>query len=939
MDIKIFGPDINFLFTAFLHVPGSVGLQVMSASQTQIVFQNSGNGAVTTLSGEGFQSNGQTFTAGTITSIVFEQGSQTVGSYENMSWSAPAFVSALASMSTDGGASLLALWNSQPLNIDASKSVASVTVGYGGVNTVPMVITGSGLDDIIWGGKNSDLVKFSSSTSDILVYRAIDGLIVVSPEGNDFVGDNIESFEFTDTILTWEQLSALALKNSEDIFSTEGKLRFFAQLTQAAYHQAPNEPAHRAGEATNARNKKDASMLTPAEVSYDSLADNLTFLTKTDLPDLAPWSAGGWNNGLRSGASKGLFTNENAAALIARSEDALFISFRGTNDRFDSSFDHAHWLDREAHFDLLKPLLDAAVSYIENQGSGAGEVKKLYLTGHSLGGAMVMPAYEYIFRHFYDTAYTASDGSEFLIEGVTFASPGYTSLGGLDLPTHVNITNFWNSTDAIRLALGVSDIEGAEFSFNNAATELVDGFFNGTDAHSMNLYRAIAEFFQTENAQTQSVDLDLSGLLGGPAGTPIDRIAFSIEHKGDFRFAIGERYDVVLAGAWEATLGLMKDSVEFAAGKANPIIAALSTARNMHDLLVDPFLENGFDLDRGVRDLFSMETALDAWRVLKGVNTMTFLLGELAETVWTLSEKDLVLGGNGNDRLMGLGGKDVILGGAGEDALFGGWGKDHLVGGSDNDYLDGGRGIDTLVGGDGDDIYFVFVNGTNAVDDVLDIIIEHAGEGTDLVMTSDHFTLPNHVERLTISADDGSHHVNGTGNSLSNVMMGDHSWNTLEGRGGKDFLFGGGNNDVLKGGRGADILFGDWGVDRLHGGKGDDTLDGGKGKDFLEGGDGDDLFVFRSVKQIFNDRISDYKNGDDVIDLTRVDFANGGEFIGANSFSGSGTGQVSVVQKDRIWPLKDTTEIRIDVDGDGKQDAKIILEGLFSISEGVDLIL
>src|SRR5690606_27973204 len=53
--------------------------------------------------------------------------------------------------------------------------------------------------------------------------------------------------------------------------------------------------------------------------------------------------------------------------------------------------------------------------------------------------------------------------------------------------------------------------------------------------------------------------------------------------------------------------------------------------------------------------------------------------------------------------------------------------------------------------------------------------------------------------------------------------------------------------------------------DRLLGGTGNDTLTGGAGNDVLSGGSGADVFVF-SVRDNA-DRISDWQNGSDVIQI------------------------------------------------------------------------
>ncbi|WP_340587517.1 calcium-binding protein, partial [Erythrobacter alti] len=69
-------------------------------------------------------------------------------------------------------------------------------------------------------------------------------------------------------------------------------------------------------------------------------------------------------------------------------------------------------------------------------------------------------------------------------------------------------------------------------------------------------------------------------------------------------------------------------------------------------------------------------------------------------------------------------------------------GDDTLFGGNFNDNLDGGSGADTMSGGLGDDIY--------NVDDLGDVVIENADQGTDLVRAKVDYTLPDNVENLRL---------------------------------------------------------------------------------------------------------------------------------------------------------------------------------------------
>jgi trimeric autotransporter adhesin len=129
-----------------------------------------------------------------------------------------------------------------------------------------------------------------------------------------------------------------------------------------------------------------------------------------------------------------------------------------------------------------------------------------------------------------------------------------------------------------------------------------------------------------------------------------------------------------------------------------------------------------------------------------------------------------------------------------------------LTGGAGNDTLDGGAGADKLVGGAGNDIYFV--------DNTADVTTELASEGTDTVNASVTWTLASNLENLNLL---GTTAINGTGNTLDNVLAGNSGINTLTGGAGNDTLDGAGGADVLVGGTGADsYVFGrGYGVDTV----------------------------------------------------------------------------------------------------------------------------
>ena len=247
--------------------------------------------------------------------------------------------------------------------------------------------------------------------------------------------------------------------------------------------------------------------------------------------------------------------------------------------------------------------------------------------------------------------------------------------------------------------------------------------------------------------------------------------------------------------------------------------------------------------------------------VLGAASGNDFLDGDAgADIAYGGDGDDTINGGDGDDSgnitsysgqvfvggLFGGDGNDFIDGGAGNDLLDGGAGNDSLSGGDGNDQLRGGAGTDLLKGGSGNDVY--------NVEDALDVIVEGADEGTDLVFATASYTLaPNAAIEFLTSAGVG---LSLTGSNTGNTITGDTGDNFLSGLAGEDSLFGLDGNDILRGGLDNDFLVG---------GNGNDRLFGDGGRDILTGGAGNDIFAFSSKpdKVLNVDRITDFNSADD----------------------------------------------------------------------------
>jgi hypothetical protein len=81
-------------------------------------------------------------------------------------------------------------------------------------------------------------------------------------------------------------------------------------------------------------------------------------------------------------------------------------------------------------------------------------------------------------------------------------------------------------------------------------------------------------------------------------------------------------------------------------------------------------------------------------RVVQVIGVVVFVVFALAAESQA-QQQNILIGGNGNDRIFGNIGNDSIEGGPGDDELYGDSGDDTLDGGPGADIIDGGDGIDT----------------------------------------------------------------------------------------------------------------------------------------------------------------------------------------------------------------------------------------------------
>ncbi|MGH6932744.1 MAG: type I secretion C-terminal target domain-containing protein, partial [Dongiaceae bacterium] len=248
-------------------------------------------------------------------------------------------------------------------------------------------------------------------------------------------------------------------------------------------------------------------------------------------------------------------------------------------------------------------------------------------------------------------------------------------------------------------------------------------------------------------------------------------------------------------------------------------------------------------------------------------SSVTYTLGTGIENLTLTGTSGI--GGTGN----GL--NNLIIGNSGANALNGDTG---------DDTIDGGLGTDKMDGGDGSDIYLV--------NSSTDSSIDTGATGTDTVRSTATYTLGAGIENLVLV---GTSAINGTGNTLNNIITGNDANNVINGGVGADTMKGGDGNDTYVVDHVADIVdeTGFGGIDliqtsvsyvmaglienmtltgtvaingtgndldnlitgnnsnnTINGAGGNDTLDGGTGNDTLIGGTGNDTYVVNAAGDV-----------------------------------------------------------------------------------------
>jgi Ca2+-binding RTX toxin-like protein len=377
------------------------------------------------------------------------------------------------------------------------------------------------------------------------------------------------------------------------------------------------------------------------------------------------------------------------------------------------------------------------------------------------------------------------------VENITLIGTGAINATG---NAAVNILTGNAANNTLDGGAGADTMIGGEgddtYVVDNAGDVVTEGAGAGTDTVQSSITYSIAALANLENVTLTGVGvINATGnalnniLTGNSANNTLDGGVGAdtmIGGVGNDTYVVDSAGDVVTENAGEGT-DLVQSSITYALGSdvenltLTGAAAINATGNILNNTLTgntaDNILDGGFGADTMVggtgNDTYFVDNIGDI--VTEGAaagtdtvkSTITYSIAALANL------------------------ENITLLGASAINATGNAAVNILTGNTANNTLDGGAGADTMVGGAGNDTY--------VVDNVADVVTENVGEGTDLVNASVTYTLGADVENLTLT---GAAAINGTGNTLDNILTGNTANNTLDGGVGADTMAGGAGNDT-----------------------------------------------------------------------------------------------------------------------------------------------
>lgn len=458
--------------------------------------------------------------------------------------------------------------------------------------------------------------------------------------GDDWGGEVAASQTFTLLPTT------VLLPAAESLFTAEGYYQLFFDLSAASYVHSRDLPE--TGAETTATNAESALKLTSLErvqasgMQLFSTAADLNIAEQTYALPTEAGSAGlddyavKFKDGYYVAYSEGAITDKSSVALVGRSSDALFLTFRGTDNPGDMEED---LLSMSRHYARYAPLFEGIDQYLADHP----EIKQVYVSGHSLGGQMAML---YLHDH--------PDSAAHKYAALTYEAANKLPPATGDL----RFVNFEMKGDPVP-DLGLNSNYGKTVHLNYEKDYPL--LSDPLQPHYMvnintQLDKAISVLPTVDKLGLNErvyVDDNSDGVIVTEETAPLK--------------PLGEN-PIQALGGLAANLFWAEDALEYQL-----------TAYNIRT----SFAGDGTLVLRSVYGLAGGQYTITENRV------KTVILGDDKVSG---SENINIAGGAASWNL-------TLVGNAGNNILFGGAGADTLIGGADKDWLVGGQGDDVLYGG------------------------------------------------------------------------------------------------------------------------------------------------------------------------------------------------------------------------------------------------
>ncbi|MEP2530352.1 CHRD domain-containing protein [Shimia sp.] len=665
------------------------------------------------------------------------------------------------------------------------------------------ILNGGEGNDSLSGGDGEDVAVFSVSSTDISVERVTDGLAITSADGVDIVANDVETFQFDDQTLTYDEVDAFA---SEPINRTHNVVLDGTQ-------SGSGSTATGVGFAEfDANFTSFTYQLRIYGLDFGSVvpgfSDRATADTSDDVTALHIHTG---ERGANGGVAFNILTDDDLRASLFN-DGSWLLSGRWDDSEglgaFETEFGETpSGTDVPLYFNVHTTANPGGD--IRGQIVSQGDDTANSITGTS--GADTLSGLEgddtLIGLEGDDLLY-GGDGNDSVLGGdgndQLYGNLGVDTLvGGLGNDNYV-------VSDTNEQIIEQAD-EGNDFVVSYASTYTLSANVEGMRILSRDNPTGIGnELNNSISTQNNNTPTLLQGLGGN---------------------------DILSGGDGVDTLegGTGDDSLD-GRGGADSLVGGDGNDTYFLSEVGDVVFENpgegidrvyaAFDLDlRNFSEIERLELA--------GSDNLTGIGNSGANFLYGNAGNNLLQGLEGDDTIFSSGGMDTLEGGEGNDSLRASVNHTtdsvarYLDGGAGNDTFLGAAGADTLIGADGDDEF-----DAQSGDDSL-----NGGTGDDTLLGGNGSD--------TLNGGTGNDELSGADDA--DLISGEEGQDTLSGGFGDDTLFGGDDDDSLFGSQGNDDLDGGEGNDVLNGFTGDDILNGGAGEDTLTGGEGTDTAVFQAA--------------------------------------------------------------------------------------------